>query len=488
MLIGISHFTSRGKDHSSWFNANKSAPWPVVAYGMVGTSLSGVTFLSIPGWVATSNFSYMQTVMGYLIGYAFIAYWLLPTYYSKNVTSIYQYLGERFGPVTHKTGALFFLISRTVGAAFRLYLVAIVFQILVQSFGLQSVPFWLLVLVTIALIFSYTFKGGIKTVIWTDLVQTTFMLVAGIAAFIWLAKSLDLSIPSLLAEIQNDPKSNWWVTDWSAGNHFLKNLVSGAFIALCMTGLDQDMMQKNLTCPSLAASRKNIALFCVILVIVNFGFLSLGGALYKYGESTGVVEIHSNNAENPISVKNKETGEFEPTITDKLFARLALDYSSGLVGIIFVLGLIAAAYSSADSALTGLTTSFCVDFLKMDSEENLNSRVRLIVQFIIAMILFLVILLFKQISEPAVISSIFKAAGFTYGPLLGFFAFGFLFPRKYKPDMVSPAAAIAAVIATAFVSSTYSKEIGFLILPVNGFFTLFFLFIFHKIYSIKILR
>ena len=480
MLIGISHLTSDKKDSSSWFNANKSAPWPVVAYGMVGTSLSGVTFLSIPGWVAISNFSYMQTVLGYLMGYALISLWLLPTYYKKNVTSIYQYLGDRFGPITHKTGAVFFLISRTVGAGFRLYLVAIVFQILTQSFGLKAIPFWLIVSITILLIFLYTFRGGIKTVIWTDLVQTTFMLMAGLAAFLWLAKTLNLTIPSLITQIHNDPISNWWVTDWSAGNHFLKNIASGAFIALCMTGLDQDMMQKNLTCHNLKASQKNIALFCVILVIVNFGFLSLGGALYQYGEKSGVVEIHKDNLENPISIKNPESGEFEPTITDKLFARLALDYSPDYIGVVFILGLIAAAYSSADSALTGLTTSFCIDFLRMDKKKTNNSSTRLLVQSVIAIVLLGVILIFKEISEPAVISSIFKAAGYTYGPLLGFFAFGFLFPEKMKPDYVSPLAAIVAILATAFISSSYHKEVGFLILPINGFFTLIFLFLFHS--------
>lgn len=479
MLVGISWLTSRkGSGNASFFSADRSAPWPVVAYGMVGTSLSGVTFLSVPGWVATSQFTYMQMVLGYLIGYAAIAFILLPVYYRRNVTSIYEYLGFRFGPITHRTGAVFFLLSRAVGAAFRLYLVALVFQILLAKCGMSGVPFWVPVIITIALIFIYTFRGGIKTVIWTDLVQTSFMLVAGIFAFFAIASALDQSPVALVTTISNQDFSTWWEWDWTQGNHFLKQLLSGAFIALAMTGLDQDMMQKNLTCPNLKSSQKNIGLFCIIMVVVNLGFLSLGGALYTYGESQGVLQIHP--AEDlPVSIKDTETGEFIPRKTDEVFALLALDFLPVFVGGVFILGLIAAAYSSADSALTGLTTSFCVDFLGMDKSSSVPDRRRFWVQCAFAILLFVLILVFRKISEPAVITSIFKMAGYTYGPLLGFFAFGLIMPHKnWRPDKPAPIAAILAITATWWISSQFGNFIGFLILPINGFLTLTLMIIF----------
>lgn len=469
MLTGISWATSRKSDNQTWFSANRSAPWPVVAYGMVGASLSGVTFLSIPGWVATSQFTYMPVVFGYLIGYAVIALVLLPVYYRLNVTSIYEYLGDRFGSVTHKSGAIFFLISRTVGAAFRLYLVALVFQILLQKLGFPEVPFYLPVLVTIGLIFLYTFKGGIKTVVWTDLIQTTFMLLAAVLAFVGIASAMDMSPAALIGSISDSDLSKMFITDWTDKSHFLKQIISGAFIAIAMTGLDQDMMQKNLTCPDKRSSQKNIALFCVVLLFVNVGFLMLGGALYTYGFDQGIVAM-TQDASNPITILDPESGIHMPRKTDELFPYLALDFLSPAIAATFLLGLIAAAYSSADSALTGLTTSFCVDFLGLSRKpaDPSDVRTRHIVQIVFAIILFIVILIFRRVSEPSVISSIFKAAGYTYGPLLGYFFFGLFMPRKLRPDLLTPLAAVIAVILTWFIGNHFSNSIGFLILPVNG--------------------
>lgn len=483
VLIGVSWFTSRRADNRTWFSADRSSPWPVVAYGMVGASLSGVTFLSIPGWVGTSGFTYLPVVFGYLIGYAVIALVLLPVYYRLNVTSIYEYLGDRFGPVSHRTGAIFFLISRTVGAAFRLYLVALVFQILLDHVGIANVPFWVPVIITIALIFIYTFKGGIKTVVWTDLLQTTFMLLAAVLAFTGIAGALEWSPLQLLSHIRDSDFSSMVITDWNASNHVIKQVVSGAFIALAMTGLDQDMMQKNLTCPDISSARKNIGLFCVILVIVNIGFLSLGGALYTYGLETGIVEMTQDSA-NPIAIRDPDSGNMIPRKTDELFAYLSLDYLSATIAATFVLGLIAAAYSSADSALTGLTTSFCVDFLGLSRKPAGagDQRLRMMVQLSFAAILFFVILIFRRISDPAVISSIFKAAGYTYGPLLGFFFFGLLTPKRLAVDWFSPVAAILAVTATWFISSAYSESIGFLILPINGALTFILLAAGHLVF------
>lgn len=486
LLVLISRWTSKGSSHWSWFNAGKSAPWPVVAYGMVGTSLSGVTFLSVPGWVATTQFSYMQMVIGYLFGYLVIALVLLPLYYKLKVSSIYEYLGNRFGPVSHKTGAVFFLLSRTVGAAFRLYLVALIFQILLTKFGYSNTPFWLPVLVTIILIFVYTFKGGIKTVIWTDLVQTTFMLLAAVFAFFAIADALNESSLSLLSSISSSDASQWWVLEWEQNNHWAKHILSGAFVALAMTGLDQDMMQKNLTCPNIRSAQKNIALFCIIMFVVNLGFLTLGGALYKYGSTKSIVQIHTpdelqQTAKSPISVLDSNNEDWIPRKTDELFAYVALDHLPVFVASLFILGLIAAAYSSADSALTGLTTSFCIDLLGMKDtpgEIKNSSNLRWIVQLGFAVLLFIVILIFKEISEPAVISSIFKAAGYTYGPLLGLFFFGILIPpTKNIPDRGVPLAAIIAVAGTYYIDTQFKDHIGFLILPINGGLTFILLYL-----------
>ena len=347
VLLFISNLTSKKSTFTDFFNANRSSPWYLVAFGMIGTSLSGVTFISVPGEVGSSNFSYFQVVLGYLVGYYVIAKVLLPLYYKHNLISIYTYLEDRFGFYSYKAGAFFFLLSRTIGASFRLFLVAGVLQIAI--FNQLGLPYFFSVLLTILLIWIYTFKGGIKTIVWTDALQTLFMLSAVIITIVIITDKMNISLYESFHMVKNSSYSNIFYFDWRAGNDFFKQFISGAFIAIVMTGLDQDMMQKNLTCRNLGDAQKNIFWFCVILVIANLLFLFLGALLYLYSESVN----------------------FQlPTSTDDLYPLLALNELGFLTSIIFILGIIAAAYSSADSALTSLTTSFCIDFLDIQKRNN----------------------------------------------------------------------------------------------------------------------
>ena len=355
VLLFISNLTSKKSTFTDFFNANRSSPWYLVAFGMIGTSLSGVTFISVPGEVGSSNFSYFQVVLGYLVGYYVIAKVLLPLYYKHNLISIYTYLEDRFGFYSYKAGAFFFLLSRTIGASFRLFLVAGVLQIAI--FNQLGLPYFFSVLLTILLIWIYTFKGGIKTIVWTDALQTLFMLSAVIITIVIITDKMNISLYESFHMVKNSSYSNIFYFDWRAGNDFFKQFISGAFIAIVMTGLDQDMMQKNLTCRNLGDAQKNIFWFCVILVIANLLFLFLGALLYLYSESVN----------------------FQlPTSTDDLYPLLALNELGFLTSIIFILGIIAAAYSSADSALTSLTTSFCIDFLDIQKRNN-KRRTRLLV-------------------------------------------------------------------------------------------------------------
>ncbi|MGB2364424.1 MAG: sodium:solute symporter, partial [Flavobacteriales bacterium] len=400
VLILISYFTGKSDSNDAFFLGNKQSPWYIVSFGMIGATLSGVTFISVPGWVADSQFSYMQMILGMTAGYIVIANVLMPIYYRMNLTSIYAYLGDRFGESTHQTGAFFFLLSRTIGASFRLYLVANVMQIAI--FDAWNVPFWLTVSLTIILIWIYTFRSGIKTIIWTDTLQTLFMLSA-VGVSIWLiSDKMGLGLVELSHTIRESQYSQ--VFFWEGKQHFLKQFLSGAFLAIVMTGLDQDMMQKNLSCRSLSDAKKNMYSFSVVLIVVNIFFLALGAMLYLYAEQIGM----------------------DITKGDDLFPLVALKADLGLgVGIFFILGLIAAAYSSADSALTSLTTSFCVDFLNIEQKaERQQVQTRKWVHVGFSVVLVLAILIFKAINDDSVISALFKVAGYTYGPLLGLFAFG----------------------------------------------------------------
>ena len=452
MLVG--HLTSKGADNSSFFIGEKKSPWYLVAFGMIGTSLSGVTFISVPGWVANTQFGYMQMVLGYLLGYTFIALVLMPLYYRLNLTSIYTYLKTRFGVHSYRTGAWFFLLSRTIGAAFRLYLVAGVLQLTI--FNAWGVPFWVTVLATILLIWLYTYKGGIKTIIWTDTLQTLFMLVAvGLTVFI-IGQELNLSASQLINSIRDSEYSRvFFFDDVQAGSYFWKQFFTGAFISIVMTGLDQDMMQKNLSCRNIEDAQKNMFSFSVVLVGVNLVFLALGALLYIFAEAKGIAI---------------------PAKGDDLYPVLATQgHLPIIVGIMFILGLIAAAYSSADSALTALTTSICVDILDIEDKEKRDQEVlRKKMHVVMSLVLFATILVFRVINDESVISSLFKFAGFTYGPLLGLYAFGLSSKRAIR-DKLAPVVCILSPLICALVF-WFPELIGgyqfkFEILILNGFLT-----------------
>ena len=399
VLIGISFLTNKTGSNAEFFKANNKSPWYLVAFGMIGASLSGITFISIPGTVEFSAFSYFQVVLGYTVGYAVISLVLMPLYYKLNLTSIYTYLDERFGFYSYKTGASFFLLSRIVGASFRLFLVAGVLQLIV--FDALGVPFYVTVTITILLIWVYTFKSGIKTIVWTDSLQTLFMLLALVISIVFLLQNLDLSISDIPQYLEGEDKFKiFFFEDWRSKDFFLKQFLSGAFIAIVMTGLDQDMMQKNLTCRNLKDAQKNIFSFTIILTIVNFLFLFLGLLLTSYAEINGITAQK-----------------------DDLFPSIAMQGDLGIaVAVFFLLGLIAAAYSSADSALTSLTTSFSIDILDIENRyaKQKQVRIRKLTHIVISLVLIMVMLIFQYaISDKSVINKLFEFAGYTYGPLLG---------------------------------------------------------------------
>lgn len=456
LLFTIAYFTGRKSNNETYFRGNKSSPWYVVAYGMVGASLSGVTFISIPGEVGTSAFSYLVLVFGYLIGYAVIAQVLLPVYYKKNLTSIYSYLHERFGNFTYKTGASFFILSRSIGASFRVYLVVNVLQVFV--FDQWNIPFGVNVGLFMGLILLYTFKGGIKTIVWTDTLQTTFMLLAvGVSVYI-ITDRLGLGLQSMFNMVVDSDLSKMFFTDINDKRFFIKQFFSGTFIAIVMTGLDQDMMQKNLTCRNLGDAKKNIYTLSYLLIPVNILFLFLGALLYIFAFELGI-DI--------------------PKRTDDLFPMIALQNSGAIAGITFLLGLMAAAYSSADGSLTALTTSFSVDILGIKDNLKLSEKqkvkARIIVHFSFAIFLTLLVIFFRAISDESVINKLFTIAGYTYGPLLGLFAFG-LFTKLQVRDKFVPFIAILSPLLCFWLSINSEflfngYKFGFELLILNGLFT-----------------
>lgn len=464
LILVIAQLTGRKADNASFFLGNRRSPWYIVAFGMIGASLSGVTFISVPGWVGESQFSYMQMVLGYLAGYAVIVTILLPLYYRLQLTSIYTYLEGRFGRRSYRTGAMFFLLSRIIGASFRLYLVANVLHI--SIFKNWDVPFFLTVVITILLIWLYTFRGGIKTIIWTDTLQTLFMLSAVVMTFVLIGKAMDLDFRGITASITDSGYSRiFFFNDWRSPDHFSKQFLSGAFIAIVMTGLDQDMMQKNLSCRNLRDAQKNVSWMSLALVPVNFLFLSLGALLFIYAKRQGITI---------------------PQQTDDLYPLIATGGTlAPVVGILFIVGLTAAAYSSADSALTSLTTSFTMDILDGArlSEARLK-QLRIRVHIGISATLLLVILVFQMVNDQNVISAIFTAAGYTYGPLLGFYTFG-LFTRKKVKDRWVPFVAMASPVL-CYVISSFSEEwfhgyqFGFELLILNGLLTFLGLYLIRK--------
>ena len=447
ILLLISYLTSKSDSNESFFVGDRKSPWYIVAFGMIGASLSGITFISIPGSVAkfsselglvpSDQFSYMQMVFGYFFGYIIVAFVLLPIYYKINLTSIYGYLKERFGNWSYKTGSAFFLLSRLTGASIRLLLVSSVLQLIL--FDEIGIPFELTVVTSVLLIWIYTNRGGIKTIIWTDTLQTFFMLAAVITTVYLIGDNLNLNEKTgFINEINQSGFSKiFYFENWHDSNYFWKHFLGGIFITIGMTGLDQDMMQKNLSCKNLKSAQINMISFAGVLIIVNLIFLVLGALLFMYFEQTGV-------GSNVLKVSNPRT--------DLLFAEIANNGSLGLsVGILFLLGLIAAAYSSADSALTSLTTSFSIDFLNIETKPIENQpKIRKLAHLIMSLVLILIIIFLRRFSNDSAIWMLIKLAGFTYGPLIGLYFFGILTERNLIDKLV-PFVSVAVPIIVAII-------------------------------------
>lgn len=456
LLLVIAWVTGRRASEAGYFLGNRNSPWWLIAFGLIGDSLSGVTFISVPGEVGAKHFSYLQIVFGYVLGYVVIAEVLLPLYYRLNLTSIYTYLGQRFGPATQRTGAFFFVLSRTLGSAARLFLAVNVFQTFV--FDRLGVPFWLTTAVILALMLAYTYRGGIQTLVWTDLFQSSFLLLGVTLSIVAIARGLDLDLAGLVSRIHASPTSETFFWDWRAPNYFWKQFLSGAFIAIVMTGLDQNMMQKNLSCRSLREAKKNIYAFVPVLLGVNLLFLSLGTLLFEYAQAKGIAI---------------------PARTDLLFPTLALGPLGTFAAVVFVLGLTAATFNSADSVLTTLTTSFCIDFLHLDRRTDLDERTRARrrhwVHTGFAVILLLVIVGFRAWNDDSVISTVFKVAGYTYGPLLGLFVLGMTTKFAVRDRWV-PALCVAAPVLSGWLDRNSAAwlggyRFGFELLMLNGLLT-----------------
>ena len=486
LLYVISYITGKDDSNNIFFKAGRNSKWYIVAFGMVGASLSGVTFISVPGWIESSQFSYLQVVFGYFVGYIVVCYVLLPVYYKLNLTSIYEFLDMRFGKAAHLTGAFYFFLSRILGASFRLFLVAIVLQQFV--FDNWNVPFPVTVGISIGLIWIYTFKGGIKTIVWTDTLQTLFMILAVLISIVSILNSIDLSLSEYIYSDEfNRFNKVFFLDDIYDKNHFLKSFIGGIFVTICMTGLDQDMMQKNLTCKSIKDAQKNMISFSFVLLFVTALFMFLGALLFTYKDLNGILIPEMG-------------GQIR---TDLLFPEIALNSQLGIVlGISFLLGLIAAAYSSADSALTSLTTSFCVDFLAIDNnkDEKENKRIRKVVHIGMSLLLMITIIIFKYVLSSNVIDSLLTVASYTYGPLLGLFVFGLYTKRKLKGNLIYLVVIIAPIltylinisptifsylnneiileckIKTWNCANIYTKEnlyvFGYELLPINGLITI----------------
>ncbi len=460
VLIGVAHLTSRKKsDNSAFFIANRTSKWYVVAFGMIGTALSGVTFISVPGAVGGIGFGYFQFVLGNAIGYIIVAYVLLPLYYRMSLVSIYTYLEERLGHRSYKTGAFIFLVSRSIGSAFRLYLVAIILQRFI--FDAWNVPFALTIIICLALIWLYTHKGGLKTILITDLLQTFFLIVAVILSIYFIADGLNLDLFETVEAIKESSYSKifYWGDFLGEKQNFFKQFLGGIFVTLAMFGLDQDLMQKNISMRTVGEAQKNMMTFMVVFVVINIFFLSVGAMLYLYAGQNGI-----------------DTAAL-PT-PDYLFPEIALNHLPLLPGIIFMMGLTAATFATTDSALTALTTSFCIDFLNFQKKEDLNSsklvRTRGYVHLGFSIVILLIILVFRMINDESVVTAIFIAAGYTYGPLLGLFVFG-MFTKRFVNDKLVPYICLLSPILVYFLKMFMESQIGygmsFELIIVNSFLT-----------------
>jgi Na+/proline symporter len=450
-LLAISYYTGRNADTNAFFTANKQSPWYLVAFGMIGTSISGLTFISVPGAVGKASFAYFQIVLGYIIGYLVIGLVLMPLYYRLNLISIYTYLDQRFGFWSYKSGAAFFLLSRTIGSSLRLYLAAAVLQIFL--FDQWNVPFAITVAVTILLIWLITFKGGLKTIIWTDSFQTLFLVSSLIISVYLISRQLGWSLDEMIFQVKESPYSKiFFLEDYKSNLYFFKQFLAGIFIAIVMTGLDQDLMQKNLTCKNIGEAQKNMFWFTITTVMVNLLFLTLGALLYIYCNKKGIAI---------------------PEKTDDLYPMLALNHFGILAGISFLLGIIASSYASADSALASLTTSFCIDFLDFKNKnEQQKKRQKFLVHLSFSLLFFIIIIVFRELNNKDVISQVLSMASYTYGPLLGLFAFGLLSKRKIR-DQYAPWVCLISPLLTWLLTSNseqwlFGYKFSFETLIVNG--------------------
>ena len=463
VLIAISVFTSKGATSDTFFTANRQSPWYLVAYGMIGASLSGVTFISVPANVGNTAFSYFQVVLGYVFGYWVIIGVLMPLYYKLNLISIYSYLEERFDRISYKTGSFFFLLSRSMGSSLRLFLAASVLQIFL--FDAWGIPFFVTVVITIFFIWVYTFRGGIKTIVWTDTFQTTFLILAVVISVILIAQRLDLSFMSMLNLVfESDYSRIFYFDDPKSTLFFPKQFFGGAFIAITMTGMDQDLMQKNLTCKNLGEAQKNMFWLSSTLVVVNLLFLILGALLYIYSEKFNIQL---------------------PIVSDELFPMLAFNEFGLLAAILFLLGITASTYASSDSALAALTTSFCIDFLDFKNKpETTKQKQKNIVHVAFSVLFLIIILIFKEINERSLIDAVLMIAGYTYGPLLGLFAFGVFSKRAVRGKLVPIICVLSPLLCYLLVQMIPTLfngyKIGYENLIINGLLTYLGLYLISK--------
>jgi SSS family transporter len=449
LLLGISYFTSKNVNTETFFTGNRRSPWYVVAFAMIGTTISGVTFISVPGEVGNSGWTYLQFLLGNFVGYWVVALVLIPLYYKLNLVSIYTYLDQRFGVRSYKTGSFFFLISRTIGASFRMYLVAGVLQL--AFFDALGIPFFVTVAIAIFMIWAYTHRAGIKTVIWTDTLQTTFLLASVVLTIIIISTQLDMGVGRMIKAIDEHPFSKMFDWDWRSKTNFFKQFMAGLGIVIVMNGLDQDMMQKSLTCKNKRDAQKNIFWFSLAFIITNILFLSLGVMLYIFAQQKGIQV---------------------PAKSDDFFPLLALNHFGTIAGVLFLLGIVSATYSSSDSALTALTTSFCIDFMNLDPKSKDSKPTRMKVHIGFSVLIFLVIILFWLINNDSVVTAVFKVAGYTYGPLLGLFAFGIL-TKKQIHDRYVPILGLLSPVITYVINVNSEAwfggyKFGFELLLLNG--------------------
>lgn len=491
-LLVISYITSRNSDNQSFFIGNKKSKWWLVAFGMIGTSLSGVTFISVPGTVGRMNggvhpfggFEYYMMVIGFFLGYFIVAGVLLPLYYRMNLTSIYTYLGKRFNTEAHKIGSIFFIISRAIGATARLFLVVNVLQLfLLERLG---IPFWLTAFVILSMVLLYTFEGGVKTIVITDTLQTSFMIISLVGCIVYILSQLNLSAPEAFSLLSQKQYTHFINTDPNSKTFFLKTILGGMFITIAMTGLDQEMMQKNISVDNLKNSKKNMLTFAGILLLVNLAFLFLGGLLYLFalqnGAAYGQLQDVVNGKESITHLFGfkDSAGSIKNIMGDDLFPALSLQgYFPFFISVIFIIGLTSALFPSADGALTAVTSSYCVDLLNLNEDqkrtEKQKKKIRMLVHLGFTAIFYALIMVFKAINDKSIIYLIMEVAGYTYGPLLGLFAFGILtrysINRRYAILSVTLIAPVLTYFINHLVGTYTNYKIGVELIILNGLLT-----------------